>query len=595
MRMKPLRFPLAILVEALLVAAPLRAATYTIDPSRITTEWSAAGVPGGFQQYRPGGANARSNFAHDVIYYGADPTGTNDCSIAFRAARNACAGTNQVMVIPAGTYKLADQVDLYGNMTWRGAGVGQTTIMLYDGGRFYSDGDSPVPTPTVTVTAGATRGSTVLTVDNASTVVPGKLVSLTVLNPSYVHMQLAYYGGGPSDDGHDATRLMSITFRVVSKDNGAKTVTLDHALPIDMTGTPMLTVWSGYCLRQVGFEDMTVDASNNVSSWGQMFLLDQTDSCWFYNVNFHHLYRRSVWFQKSVNCTVEHCDADSTRAPGAGANSEGLDFYHSDCWNLVQNCAFDNAGYPMIILGDFGGGCVGNVIAYNYARNETGATSAPMAVSGNHGPHNMFNLWEGNYAQNYASDGYFGSDSHNTLARNYFSGQYDRAIYDDECAIVLAHWATTYNIVGNVLGTGGGYSTIYKASGTSYQNGVIFRLGYPNEGNRSGWSTQESNPTDPTHFDTNVEASAIIHANYDFVNNAQTFISTDHDIPSSYYLSSKPAWFGNLTWPAFDPSNPGTPTPAQIPAGYRFTNGVEPPGVGTTQPPANAKTQIQAR
>ena len=133
----------------------------------------------------------------------------------------------------------------------------------------------------------------------------------------------------------------------------------------------------------------------------------------------------------------------------------------------------------MILLGDFGGGCVGNVVAYNYCNNETGAYFAPMAVSGNHGPHNMFNLWEGNHAQNYASDGYYGSDSHNTLARNYFSGKYDRPAYEEECAIVLGHWATTYNLLGNILGTGGGYSTIYEASGGAAQNGQIYRLAFP--------------------------------------------------------------------------------------------------------------------
>jgi hypothetical protein len=298
-------------------------------------------------------------------------------------------------------------------------------------------------------------------------------------------------------------------------------------------------------------------------------------------------------FMIATNCTVEHCDMASDRAPGAGANTEGLDFYDDVCWSLVQNCAMNNAGYTMIMLGDWGGACVGNVIAYNYCTNETGVTFAPGAVGGNHGAHNMFNLWEGNYAQNYESDGYYGSDSYCTLARNYFSGQYNRATYQEECAIVLGHWATNYNILGNILGTGSGYSTIYEASGGSAQNGVIYRLAYPTAYNRSAGGSG-SNPSDPTYTDTNVPASAIRHANYDFATPGQVFVSTDHDIPSSYYLSSKPAWFGNLTWPAFDPSNPGTPTPAQIPAGYRFTNGVEPPGVGTTQPPANAKTQIQS-
>jgi hypothetical protein len=292
-------------------------------------------------------------------------------------------------------------------------------------------------------------------------------------------------------------------------------------------------------------------------------------------------------FQNATNCTVEHCDASSTRAPGAGANTEGLDLYSNSCWCLVQNCAMDNAGFPMIILGDWAGGCVGNVIAYNFCHNETGATSGPMAISGNHGPHNMFNLWEGNFAQNYASDGYYGSDSHNTLARNYFSGQYDRASYDDECAIALAHWASTYNIVGNILGTPS-YSMIYEASGVSYQNGAIYRLGFPNEGNRS-YADSGPNPSAPSCFDTNVAATLLRKGNYDYVNNAR---DTSDTITNSYYLVAKPGWFGDLTWPAFDPASPGTPAPTQIPAGYRYVHGVDPPGAFSTVAPSNAKTSI---
>lgn len=44
-------------------------------------------------------------------------------------------------------------------------------------------------------------------------------------------------------------------------------------------------------------------------------------------------------------------------------------------------------------------------------------------------------------------------------------------------------------------------------------------------------------------------------------------------LPASYFRSSKPAYFGDLPWPAYDPLSPGTPDGERIPAGYRYING----------------------
>jgi hypothetical protein len=58
-------------------------------------------------------------------------------------------------------------------------------------------------------------------------------------------------------------------------------------------------------------------------------------------------------------------------------------------------------------------------------------------------------------------------------------------------------------------------------------------------------------------------------------------------IPNSMYLSAKPAFFGNLVWPPFNPQDANTRSKTRIPAGYRYINGVDPPpdgggsGIGT--------------
>jgi hypothetical protein len=51
----------------------------------------------------------------------------------------------------------------------------------------------------------------------------------------------------------------------------------------------------------------------------------------------------------------------------------------------------------------------------------------------------------------------------------------------------------------------------------------------------------------------------------------------DHSIPNSVYYSSKPTYFGALTWPPFDPATPANAQAYNIPAGYRRIYGVDPP------------------
>lgn len=80
--------------------------------------------------------------------------------------------------------------------------------------------------------------------------------------------------------------------------------------------------------------------------------------------------------------------------------------------------------------------------------------------------------------------------------------------------------------------------------------------------------------------DLDVQNSAILKGNYNTQDGAipaNESLGTQV-IPASYYLSEKPTWFGYLTYPAYDSSNPNFSTTA-IPAGYRYVFGMDPPAV----------------
>lgn len=556
----------------------------TVIPPNRLTDWSSAGVPGGTAQYRPGGGNARP-LGVNVLAYGADPSGATNCATAFANAQAACPAGSHIY-IPNGTYLLSGTVQPKSRVTWRGQSTTGTIIRLSGSGGFETRSQSPYVSAQIglTVTAGATTGSRVLTVNSltdsrGNAVAVGKMVQLTDLTPPYMHANTANGWTAAEWIGYDASRLATIMFMVTGVDAGARTVTLDHALPIDMASSPRLVIWPMEPTAGVGFENLTFDCTASRSD--RAVTMVNVNACWFYGCYFKNIYSRSVWFQEATNCTVERCYSDNGQQ--LGRNTEGLDFVENCCWNLVQDNIFHSAGYPMICFSDWMGGCAGNVVGYNYQDgfNQMMDPSAvgPLTMDDNHGVPTVFNLWEGNYCEILGSDGYWGSSAYGMFFRNRIYGTCNKVPYPDQCAIELTHWSAYYTVVGNVLGTAQGsswstsgtglYSQIYEASGTDVQPPQIYRLGYPDMGYR-GYSGTGSNPSNATFYDTNVKATLIRHGNFDYVNNAVIWEPTmaNRVLPASLYLSSTPPWFGSLSLPAIGPDVSGYAQP--IPASARW-------------------------
>lgn len=527
------------------------------------TDWSTVGVPGGIAQYMDGGANARTLGAN-VIDYDADPTGVADSTAAFAAALDATSA-GQYVYVPNGTYLITTAMAGKTDVTWRGQSTTGTIIKLTTSRFLSMSGDWPYVQPTLTVTAGATKGSNVLTVNDSSTIVIGKHIILSQIHPDYCHASPTW--SAAAWVGHGSDRLMTIMFLVTDKDDETNTVTLNHVLPIDMTNMPMVTVFATTPKARIGIENITFDASECTSD--RLLYYSQAYACWLYKVHFKEPYSRTAWMQECTHFTVEGCYSSNGRS--LGMNSEGLDFYENSCWNLVQNNIFISCGYPMVMFGDWQGGCVGNVVAYNYQYGMNQLydqySTGPVSMCDAHGPVEMFNLWEGNYMEIISSDGYFGSSCFGTIYRNRISGVTLEVNYYDQCAIVMNHWSDYYSIVGNILGTPGS-SSVYEASGASNQNPQIYRLGYPHMGNRSSTGIS-SNPTEYDYIDTFVKASMIRHGNFDYVNN--TILWEDglsHVLGNSLFLDSSPSWWGACVWPPIGPDVSGYAD--DIPAKLRY-------------------------
>jgi hypothetical protein len=581
---------------ALAALVPALAFSQIIPPDRTAT-WTpgvTVGVPGGMPHRVDVGVVV------DSAVYG---TGLIDASEAIGAAIDACP-TDKVVYIPSGTYRLDNRVyrPYASNITIRGAGPGKTILKAHSGQEvlLLGTGDWPRPIGGIAVTAGATKGSARLTVSNPSAISVGSLVRIEQDDLPYVISATA-----PGSNN----RLVSATFLVTGKEGSV--VSLSAPLPFDFTEFPTMVQYSIAPLTSTGVEDLTVDC--NGLAWVGIEI-NQSWGCWIQNVEVKNSTSRQIFLTCFVAGEIRHNFTHDV--VGGGPNHEGIDLYEDCSFNLIEDNITYNGGFPGIILGDSRGGCAGNVIAYNfcYAGNTGSSDMAGMDISVSHGPHNMMNLVEGNIAGGIGSDGYFGSTSHITIARNWATATHPTAA-DNLIAVNIGRWNTYFNIVGNTLGT-----SSFSQAGQympylpfSYSVQTIYKLGFPNMGNNSFsliWG-----PTSPPDYrfqaahqkggdshgnggntlqelDMNVWNSMFRHGNYDHLRKSILWDTSmlDHTIPPSYFRSEKPVYFGNLAWPPFDPEiPPGDFSEAnigKIPAGYRFVTGKDP--VTSVVPRGNA-------
>jgi hypothetical protein len=385
-----------------------------IPPDRLT-DWTpgvTVGVVGGIPNRTAIGATL------DATSYG---TGSVDASAALGAAIDACA-SGKVVYIPAGTYRIDSRVYRANasNRTIRGAGMGKTVLKaaMTNQVLLLGNGDWPRPAGGIVITGGATKGSATLTVADASGITVGNLVRIEQDDLPYVISITA-----PTTNN----RVMSAVFKVTAKT--ATSVTVAPALPMDFLLSPMLVQYTIPPLCNTGVEDLTVDC--NALSWAGIEF-DQSWGCWIKNVEIKNSTGRQMFLMGFVNGEIRRCFTHDV--VGGGPNHEGIDLYQDGSFNLIEDNITYNGGFPGIILGDSKGGCCGNVIAYNFSYNaNTGdSTMAGMDISVSHGPHNMLNLVEGNIAGGMGSDGYFGSTSHITVARNWFTATNPTASADEQ-------------------------------------------------------------------------------------------------------------------------------------------------------------------
>lgn len=585
--------------------------------------WANAGVEGGIPERATIFANVTD------APYNADPTGVTDSAAAINSALGDCP-TGQTVFVPAGTYRVDSLVDIDDDITIRGAGMGQTIIDCGAAAWFRCLASGPgTPFKTSdprTVTAGATAGSTTVTLSDATSFLVGYLIGIDTPDTD----------GPPDGDPNNFvvwTRNQGDTvglrhrgsMHIITSVDG-NDITFKPALPCAYASAQAFRTSNGAPAKNVGIESMSFDMTDSTQTQAVQFQF--AHNCWVKDVEVYGHGKRCLWFSSCAHMEIRGCYLHDQS--NGGSNSEGIDLERAVSWSLIEDNICVAMGFPSINMGDSGSGssvtgCTGNVIAYNYVVDSffTDPPGDPghglMAADiGCHSPHNFFNLFEGNWCGKFGFDAWHGSSSHNTLLRNVATGQptqWTNANHRQAISIDRANYY--YNLVGNVFGDSTNVADWYDVDddGVGFwasSERTIFRLGWPNMGNQNAsysltWPSTNlyNNASEPgitsgpdghsgpidlyAKRDDTTNGNQIIEGNWDAVNNAQTWTITPETIPNSYYLAAKPSFFGALSWPPVNPAAAQTTDPTVIPAAYRHLTG-PPPAVGASATVSGAFT-----
>jgi hypothetical protein len=536
--------------------------------------WESAGVEGGIPE--------RDTICGTVTEapYSADDTGAASAVQAIQSAINDCP-EGQVVYVPPGTYLIDDTIDLNKSVTLRGAGPAtlfDTRSLAIHMGQL-----GPWPPPKaqggaygMTIVSGATRGSTTVTVADASSVEVDKMVMVDEEDdPS-----LVWNKSGSSLRSRGSLHLV--------ESKTATTVTFRPPLPIDYLLSPRLVRYPDL-VTGAGVEKIKFDGGGIPSPFIQAI---SAWNCWVHDCEFTGMPDKTIML-----VLVGHFEVRRNyfhHQTNGGPNSEGIDLF-ADCnWSLVVDNACLESGFPAIVIGDSGptanySGGFGNVIAYNYAVDSFYSdTPHKMCndISTNHSPHTQYNLVEGNVVGKFGSDAYHGSGSHTVLFRNLATGRNKWGFVTNRNAVSIDRRNLHYSLVGNVLGEVGSPADYEYAEISGWSGSALLRLGFPDIGNDGFSGTypptaipfSDGGPRD-LYCDRNntTYGTTLIEGNWTSVANAQDWTIPPEDIPDSLYLGGKPEWFGNLAWPPVDPANPVSDDPTIIPAGYRIVHGEDPP------------------
>jgi hypothetical protein len=533
-----------------------------------------------------------------TIYKTLSSSGGDDTSQIQNAIDNCPA--NEVVLLGPGTFILSHSIYMTSNMVLRGSGPG-TTIMQFNSGpldaciSFYGPYNPTADKTGVPIAVDCVKGQSTVTLSSMpSWVKVGAMYIIDQLDdPSFVMAGSTNIYEAGDDFRYAAVttayghRGMAQTVRVTAIHGN--TVTLEIPLYYGWQPAQQAMFWESIydpptqtTITRSGIENLTLHGNFTADQY--MIKMQTADSCWVKNIEsnttpgYPHVYTVFCY-----RCEIRDSYFHDSNLSGPG-EGYGIALYYNCSAMLVENNILKNLHVGM----QTNYGTSGSVFGYNYAFGGEAASNAAPSISA-HGSHSYMNLFEGNFCDNpMDADIVHGSSSHGVLFRNVIHGL--RQTPEAQIPVALDYYNRFYSIVGNILGVVGIQTSYQQINGqpcNSESNWSIYAIGYVNS-----WGCNTTGKDGHTYYDTLTASDPIRTLNWDAVNQSVVVDPAipDTSLPNSYYLSAKPGWFGSLAWPPFDPNHPSTAVATNIAAGYRYTNGSNPPsGAATPAPPTNLR------
>jgi hypothetical protein len=328
--------------------------------------------------------------------------------------------------------------------------------------------------------------------------------------------------------------------------------------------------WSNTVIRNSGIEDLTVDNTNGVTGNGNATMMFKSAlNCWAKGVQLVNGARDHIWIYIASHIVIQ--DSYLYGSQSAASQSYGIEMgIGSDL--LVQNNITQHVTAPFV----FNAGSVGSVFAYNFSIDDSytngGASPGwmqPMFVE--HDGGTAMSLYEGNSGLGIQTDNIHGTHHFSTFFRNHWYGDIWNNPPKSANTTTIHLWKDSrfFNVIGNVLGRTGYYSNYETNLGANARD--IFSLGDPDN---TGLAT-----------DPRVKDTLMRWGNYDTVNGATRFLASEvpstitnysnpvpasQTLPPSFYLNSKPAWFGSIPWPPVGPDVSGGDIPNYAGHAYKI-------------------------
>lgn len=573
-----------ITVRLLLVCIGVSCAA--IIPAGRSIDWSKSGIPGGVPDRKA---------VFSEINASAYGNGSVDATPAIQTAINNCTA-QQTILLSAGTFRINTGLRVPDSVTLRGAGPGQTILDAHGtSGAVISFGQDATPyaANSTAITGGAAAGSNTITVATAGGIAVGSYLLITELNDtSFVTIKggegsCTWCDGGI---GWNGTRASGQIVEVTSV-NG---VSIGIAPALYMSYSPALlplaTPFSAGALY-AGVEDLQVYMNN--TGYTANIIMNGSAYCWVKNIESNYTdgdHFRAFWCYR---CEIRDSYFHDAYAHIPGQTDADVFIADKSSGLLIENNILRRMHVSIML----NWGAAGNVVGYNYSANDFDQTAYNVVMGdlSMHGSHPMFNLYEGNIATSFHPDGIWGSNSHNTVFRNWLLGttrickpltgrgveRSDSSWWACQAnrAINVDFAGRFYNIVGNVAGSQDLLQLTTYNNGTRIIPAVSMIVAHQNRSYDAttycycfGYSEASDDGSSGTYPEDNrlPFTTALLHGNYDYASDSVKWdpLISDHNLPASLYLSAKPLWWGAMPWPPIGPDV--NPMVNKIPAQVRY-------------------------